>query len=104
MLNSSLNQNSTTNDDNNNSSVLVVDDEYDIVNLIKRSLEVNGRRACVFTDASLALTIWCPHTLREVYSNYIRKQIEDNNEVVLVNPFYETTDSVRQVLSEKYNE
>lgn len=60
MLNSSLNQNSTTNDDNNNSSVLVVDDEYDIVNLIKRSLEVNGRRACVFTDASLALTIWCP--------------------------------------------
>lgn len=43
-------------------------------------------------------------TLREVYSNYIRKQIEDNNEVVLVNPFYETTDSVRQVLSEKYND
>jgi len=43
-----LNQNSTTNDDNYNSSVLVVDDEYDIVNLIKRSLEVNGRRACLW--------------------------------------------------------
>jgi MEDS: MEthanogen/methylotroph, DcmR Sensory domain len=38
-------------------------------------------------------------TLRELYSNYIRKQIEENNEIVLINPFYETTDSVRQVLS-----
>jgi hypothetical protein len=42
-------------------------------------------------------------TLRELYSNYIHKQIEENNEIVLVNPFYETTDSVRQVLSQKYN-
>jgi predicted secreted protein len=38
-------------------------------------------------------------TLRDLYSNYIGKQIEDNNEIVLINPFYETTDSVRQVLS-----
>ncbi|MBV9666552.1 MAG: MEDS domain-containing protein [Nitrososphaeraceae archaeon] len=42
-------------------------------------------------------------TLRELYSNYIHKQIEDNNEIVLVNPFYETADSVRRVLSEKFN-
>jgi hypothetical protein len=42
--------------------------------------------------------------LRELYSNYIHTQIEDNNEIVLINPFYETTDSVRQVLSEKYND
>ncbi len=42
-------------------------------------------------------------TLRELYSNYIHKQIEDNNETVLITPFYETTDSTRQVLSEKYN-
>jgi MEDS: MEthanogen/methylotroph, DcmR Sensory domain len=41
--------------------------------------------------------------LRELYSNYIHKQIEQNNEIVLVNPFYETTDSVRQILSEKYD-
>src|SRR5918911_1851369 len=40
--------------------------------------------------------------LRELYSNYVHKQIEENNEIVLVNPFYETTDSVRQVLSQ-YN-
>jgi hypothetical protein len=41
--------------------------------------------------------------LREFYSNYIHKQIEENNEVVLINPFYETTNSVRQVLSQ-YND
>jgi hypothetical protein len=38
-------------------------------------------------------------TLRELYSNYAGKQIQDNDEVVLINPFYETADSVRQVLS-----
>ena len=36
---------------------------------------------------------------RELYSGYIQKQIEKNNEVILINPFYETTDSVRQILS-----
>jgi DNA-binding NtrC family response regulator len=48
-----LNQSSTKND--NNTSILAVDDEYDIVDLIKQSLEVNGRRVCAFTDASVAL-------------------------------------------------
>ena len=43
-------------------------------------------------------------TLRELYSSYIHTQIEENNEIVLVNPFYETINSVRQVLSEKYND
>ena len=38
-------------------------------------------------------------TQRELYSNYTGKQIEENNEIVLINPFYETTDSVRKVLS-----
>ena len=37
-------------------------------------------------------------TLREMYSNYVKKRIEENNEIVLINPFYETTDSVRQIL------
>jgi hypothetical protein len=40
------------------------------------------------------------NTLRELYSNYAHKQIKENNEIVLINPFYETTDSVRQVLSQ----
>jgi len=38
-------------------------------------------------------------TLREMYSKYIQKQINKNNETILINPFYETTDSVRQILS-----
>ncbi|MGN6632865.1 MAG: MEDS domain-containing protein [Nitrososphaeraceae archaeon] len=38
-------------------------------------------------------------TLREMYSKYIQKQINENNETILINPFYETTDSVRQILS-----
>jgi hypothetical protein len=38
-------------------------------------------------------------TQREIYSGYIQKQIEENNEIILINPFYETTDSVRQILS-----
>src|SRR5215212_11567007 len=43
-------------------------------------------------------------TLRELYSDYIGKQIKENNEIVLINPFYETADSVRQVLSEKFDD
>ena len=42
-------------------------------------------------------------TLRELYSNYIYRQLKENNEIVLINPYYETTDSVRQILSEKDN-
>lgn len=38
-------------------------------------------------------------TLREFYSYYIQIQIEEKNEMVLINPFYETTDSVRATLS-----
>jgi len=38
-------------------------------------------------------------TQRELYSSYIKKHIEENNEMILINPFYETTDSVRQILS-----
>jgi MEDS: MEthanogen/methylotroph, DcmR Sensory domain len=38
-------------------------------------------------------------TLREMYSKYIQKEINENNETILINPFYETTDSVRQILS-----
>jgi hypothetical protein len=38
-------------------------------------------------------------TLREMYSNYVQNQIKENNEIILINSFYETTDSVRQILS-----
>ena len=37
--------------------------------------------------------------LREMYSNYVQNQIKENNEIILINSFYETTDSVKQILS-----
>jgi hypothetical protein len=38
-------------------------------------------------------------TLRQIYSGYINAQLEDNNEIVLILPYYETTEMVRNVLS-----
>jgi hypothetical protein len=32
-------------------------------------------------------------TLRELYSNYVHKRIQDNNEIVLINPFNEKATS-----------
>jgi hypothetical protein len=33
-------------------------------------------------------------TLRGIYSHYTKIQLEDNNEMVLILPYYETTDMV----------
>ena len=41
-------------------------------------------------------------TLREFYSYYIQIQIEERKEMVLINPFYETTNSVRETLATGY--
>jgi hypothetical protein len=38
-------------------------------------------------------------TLREAYSRYAKKQLEDNNEIVLILPYYETANKVRKTLS-----
>lgn len=38
-------------------------------------------------------------TLREFYSYYIQKNIEEKNEVIQIAPFYETENSVRETLS-----
>ena len=38
--------------------------------------------------------------LREFYSQYVKKGIEERNEVIQLAPFYETEDSVRKILSE----
>lgn len=40
-------------------------------------------------------------TLREFYSNYIQKQMNDN-EMILIMPFYETENSVREILSNNW--
>ncbi|HJT46755.1 MAG TPA: hypothetical protein VJ729_01135 [Nitrososphaeraceae archaeon] len=42
--------------------------------------------------------------LSDLYSSYTHKQIEENNGVVQINPFYETTESVRRTLAEKYDD
>ena len=42
-------------------------------------------------------------TLRQIYSSYIKAQIEDNNEIVLILPYYETTGMVRRILSGENN-
>lgn len=39
-------------------------------------------------------------TIREFYSCYTQIQLEEKNEMVLINPFYETTPSVRHILSQ----
>ena len=41
--------------------------------------------------------------LREIYFNYALTQIEENNEIVVLIPYYETTDSVRSVLQKSMN-
>jgi hypothetical protein len=38
-------------------------------------------------------------TLRRIYSYSAKMQLEDNNEIVLILPYYETTEMVRSVLS-----
>ena len=45
-------------------------------------------------------------TLRGVYSHYTKMQLEDSNEIVLILPYYETTEMVRLTLSGEtiYNE
>ena len=39
-------------------------------------------------------------TLRQVYSSYIDTALNNNNETVIMFPFYETTDGVRRALNE----
>ena len=41
--------------------------------------------------------------LREFYSQYVKKGIEERNEVIQLAPFYETEDSVRKILSEGHH-
>src|SRR6476620_284158 len=37
--------------------------------------------------------------LRDIYSRYVKTQLEKNNEIVLITSYYETIDSVRRILS-----
>ena len=55
MLNLNSNRSDFKSSNNDNKSVLVVDDENDIVNLIKQSLQRNGLQVSAFTDPLMAL-------------------------------------------------
>jgi two-component SAPR family response regulator len=46
---------SNLNKNNNDKSIVIVDDEYDVANLIKQSLQMYGRKVSVFTDPIVAL-------------------------------------------------
>ena len=39
-------------------------------------------------------------TLRELYTHYTKIQLEENNEIVVLIPYYETSDMVRRTLTE----
>lgn len=39
-------------------------------------------------------------TLRELYAHYTKIQLEENNEIVVLIPYYETCDMVRRTLTE----
>ena len=39
-------------------------------------------------------------TLREVYSNYTKAALYERNEIIIILPFFETVDTVRQILAE----
>jgi hypothetical protein len=56
-----------------------------------RALEIGSHLLIEYPDLQ---------TLREMYSHYTKFALYDGNEVVVILPFYETTDTVRQVLSE----
>ncbi|HEX2068135.1 MAG TPA: hypothetical protein VHF08_05500 [Nitrososphaeraceae archaeon] len=43
------------------------------------------------------------NTLRRIYSYYAKMLLEDNNGIVLIIPYYETTEMVRSVLSGENN-
>ncbi len=40
--------------------------------------------------------------LRHTYSRYVKTQLEDNNEIVLLLPYYEASNKVRKTLSEGF--
>ena len=41
--------------------------------------------------------------LRELYTQYMKTQLEDENKIVLMLPHYETADNLRKILSEGFS-
>jgi hypothetical protein len=74
-------------DDNTN---LTCYNDEDILEKLKRARQ-GSHYIIVYSDLS---------NLRKIYSQHIKRQIEEKKEIVLILPHHETTDMVRYVLSE----
>jgi MEDS: MEthanogen/methylotroph, DcmR Sensory domain len=66
----------------------------EIVNHLHEELQMGTHALLIYPDLM---------TQRRIYTEYARKQLEDNNEIVLILPYYETTDMVRLALSGNTN-
>jgi hypothetical protein len=65
-------------------------------------LHYNDYKICLSSYAVIADVYPDIETLRETYSRYAKSQLEDNNEIVLILPYYETANDVRKTLSEGF--
>jgi DcmR-like sensory protein len=72
---------------------LMSDNSHDILKQLRQA-EFGTHYIIVYPDMM---------TLRQIYSGYIKAQLEDNNEIVLILPYYETTEVVRRILSGENN-
>ena len=72
---------------------LMSDNSYDVLKQLRQA-EFGAHYIVVYPDMM---------TLRQIYSRYIKAQIEDDNEIVLMLPYYETTEMVRSILSGENN-
>ena len=74
----------------NNNTNLIGYDDADTLGKLKRA-RYGSHYIIVYSDLP---------ALRKIYSEYSKRQIEEKKAIVLVLPYYETTDMVRYVLSE----
>jgi hypothetical protein len=72
---------------------LITDNSNDVLKQLRQA-EFGAHYIIVYYDMM---------TLRQIYSGYIKAQLEDNNEIVLILPYYETTEVVRRILSGENN-
>ena len=74
----------------NNNTNLIGYDDADTLGKLKRA-RYGSHYIIVYSDLP---------ALRKIYSEYIKRQIEEKKEIILILPHYETTERVRYVLSE----
>jgi hypothetical protein len=71
-------------------------DHYDINHTLETMLQAEYGSHYIIVYPDLL-------TLRRIYSSYSKMQLENKNDIVLLLPFYETTESVRKILSTSHD-